>query len=225
MIPHDQESLEMMTALLVESRITKAAQNRLATFGLDISTLGKYAQQGYILDLGADDAFIEREAKLAGFGDKLISADIKFSDEVKKLGLNLREFDATRDWPLEKNKFSLIVCRQGPLFMTETTQEGAMYILNNSLGSLKPDCEFFVFPSRFGFVKKQMFDEYPEYKKLQELESRTKDDSKKNNLFNEEADNRTKHILFELGYTFEVRKSGVTDNQSANSEFLAFKHI
>jgi hypothetical protein len=224
----DEEFLQQHLALEQEAkenevRILRAAEQRLSSVGLDMARLKDHASQGKVLDLGAGECYIGQAAKIWGLNGNVLSADKMRPKNIEDLGLNFQEFDATNSWPYGERYFRTIISRQGPLFMTETDREGAIYLLNHAMASLQREGGLRMFPSRFGYIKQQMYQEPGNYRELQNMSLRELLNSQKNNEYNLEANRRTKAELQELGFAFEVRQLNAPDVMSANQEYLVIK--
>ena len=180
-----------------ELSIRQEAEVRLNLLGLRLEDLKSYKK---VLDLGAGLCHVERAARLAGI-ENVVSAGLNKPKEAA--GLNFRQFDAFSEMPFERDEFDLVLTRKGPFFLSQTKPQ-AMSLLSR-VASISSK-EVRINPLHFGYIKEDMFQEFPEY-----AEINSKPRTQRNPLeiqrwkeYNLVANQRTQDDLLNRGLAFEV---------------------
>ncbi len=212
----DGEYLEQHRLDLENEKIFSEAKKILDDLGLTIEGI---LRKNKTLDLGASTAAVEKAIHLRGYPKKFVSFSLETPNQVKNRGLNYVKGNASL-MPFESNAFDLIISRNGPLYLVEKQFE-AEKILKEMFRVQAVNGESRVFPIRFGFIKRQLFDQNPEYYNIHSKApvQRTKTDLNRLNEYNREADIKTQDYLLSLGLHFKVRNNTGKDS----SEYLIFE--
>ncbi len=214
----DREYLEQFRADQENEKVFSDAKKVLSDVGLTVEDL---AQKDKILDLGASTAVVERALRLRGLPDKVVSLSLEVPNQVKKAGLNYVKGHAA-NLPFKGGSFDLVISRNGPLYLVEKQFE-AEAILNEILRVEGIKGEGRIYPARFGFIKRQLFDQNVEYFNLHSKApaQRNSQEIERLSHYNNLANQKTLEYLGKLSFNFEVRKN--QNDNKADSDFLILR--
>lgn len=206
----DREYLEKYNSDKEREKIFSDAQKILRDLGLTIEDLLK---RNKILDLGASVAAVEKAVRLSGSPDKITSLSLEVPQSVKKSGLNFVKGQAS-ELPFDTGTFDLVISRNGPLYLVEKQSE-AEIILAEMLRVQSIKGESRIFPSRLGFIKRQLFDQNPEYFNLHAKppSSRSKAEIARLAHYNNLANKQTLIYLSKIGMTFETKGNNIHEEE------------
>lgn len=200
----DREYLDRYNSDREKERIFSDAHKILGDLGLSFEELLKRSK---VLDLGASTAAVEKAVRLSGSPEKIVSFSLETPRTVKNSGLNYVKGQAS-ELPFNNGAFDLVISRNGPLYLAEKRFE-AEIMLEEMLRVQSREGESRIFPARFGFIKRQLFDQNPEYFNLHAKppSSRSQADINRLSYYNNLANKQTLDYLSKRGLPFKTEKN------------------
>ncbi len=213
----NEDRFEQIAAYRENEKIFLDAKKILDDLGLTVEDL---LNKNKTLDLGASTAAVEKVVRLRGGKDNVVSFAKEVPNEVRNLGLNYVKGEAA-ELPFGPGAFDLIISHNGPLYLVEKQFE-AEIILNEMLRVQSNNGESRIYPIRFGFIKRQLFDQNAEYFNIHAMAPADRSPHQIQRLehFNGLANQKTLEYLSKLGFIFETEKS--RDKQNSSKEFIIF---
>lgn len=191
-------------------RILSSSRRILADLGL---TLDDVLQRKKVLDLGAEDAIVEKAAKIRGHDNTVISLSLGVPEKVRGAGLSYVKAQA-KQTPFRKEEFDLVISRNGPLYYLNTEIDTDTAIVE-ILRILKESGECRISPIRFGFIKQRLFSANPEYSNIHSKSPtrRSSRDLERLRYYTDLADEATIKYLQKHTINFSIKESKVNENK------------